>query len=145
MTIEDTLRLLKCSRWFDDTGTKEQAVGSSTWRFMGTTSKVGRIKFIPGKTYRVVSSWYDPVRGWMWVKFSNGLFSADVPYSSREAFEENWEHVASRWNKCDGCSMLYGSMGQSSPCAYCRKGDLNSSRFRTDDEFWDAYERKIGR
>lgn len=91
MTIEDKLRLLKCYGWFDDAGTKEQAVGSSAWRFIGTTSKVGMVKFVPGKVYRVSSSWVDPVRGWMWVKFSNGLFSADVPYSSLDAFYSNWE------------------------------------------------------
>lgn len=94
MTIEDTLRLLKCSAWFDDAGTKEQAVCSSTWRFIGTTSKVGMVKFVTGKVYRVSSSWVDPVRGWVWVKFSNGLVSADVPYSSREAFDANWEPVS---------------------------------------------------
>ena len=94
MTIEDTLRLLKCSGWLDDTGTKEQAVGGSTWRFIGTTSKVSMVKFMPGKLYRVVSSWVDPVRGWMWVKFSDGLFFADVPYLSREAFDANWKPVS---------------------------------------------------
>lgn len=46
-------------------------------------------------------------------------------------------------SKCEGCSMLYGSMGQNSPCVYCRHGDLNSSNFGSDEEFWEAYKSKM--
>lgn len=44
--------------------------------------------------------------------------------------------------RCSGCSMLEGSMGQSSPCRHCDRGDLNSSRFDSDEAFWDALDAK---
>lgn len=41
--------------------------------------------------------------------------------------------------KCDGCSMLYGSGGQSSPCSFCTRGDLNSKNFQDAEDFFDAF------
>lgn len=50
---------------------------------------------------------------------------------------------SARIGRCAGCSMLKGSGGQSSPCRYCTRGDLNSTRFKTDEEFWCALDAKM--
>lgn len=61
--------------------------------FKGRFDFINGVLFIPGRKYKVQYVKYDTERQWYMIKISTNYNSVIIPYSSWEAFYNNWQQI----------------------------------------------------
>lgn len=63
--------------------------------FTGRFDYINSVLFIPMRRYRVKYVRWDEKRGWLWMKISTFRHSVTIPYTSWEAYYDNWKNINS--------------------------------------------------